>query len=136
MESSRATHRVTRTSPLARALDVASLRLFGPVRPGVPVQTRLGDELFDFFHQGGAVVRYSVLDRPLHTTRVHRLSILDVVDARGIEHLQVFQWVAVHDDEIGLESLPHASELGLLAEYARVVERCMLDDLDGAESRF
>src|ERR1041385_4867009 len=112
------------SSTLARAVGLRSV--FG---------ARFGDQLFDLGHERGAVVGNAVLDGPLDAAGAHGLAVLDVVDTRGVQHLQVLEWVAVHDDEIRLEPLPHATELGLLAEDARVVEGRVLDDLDRVEAR-
>ena len=67
---------------------------------------------------------------------MHGLAVLDLIDAGRIEDFQILERIAVHDDQVCLEAGAHASDLGLLAEDARVVERCMLHDLDRAEARF
>src|SRR5437764_234607 len=78
----------------------------------------------------------AILDGPLDSAAAHGLPISDLIDPGGIEHLEILEWIAVDDDEIGAEARPDASELGLLAEDARVVEGRVLNDLDGVEAGF
>ena len=67
------------------------------------------------------MVGAAVFNRPLDAAGAHRLAVADLFDARGVEHFQVFERVAVDDDEVGREACADAAQAFLLAEDARVL---------------
>src|SRR3954470_17596193 len=91
-----------------------------PVRSSLLRGTRLRNHVLHLFHQSWAMVRNPVLDGPLDAAGANRLPVLDLIYARGIEHLEVLERIAVHDDQIGTIALTNAAELILLAEDAGV----------------
>src|SRR5665811_551686 len=81
------------------------------------------------------VVRDAILDGPLHAARAYDLPVTHVVDARGVEHLQILERIVVHHDQVGEEPSAHASKVGLSPQNARVVAGGVLNDLQRLKAR-
>src|ERR1017187_5037736 len=64
------------------------------------------------------------------------LAILKIVKSSGIEHLQVLQRIAVHHQQIGQVTCPHATNVRFLTENFRVVGGGVLNNDERLESGF
>src|ERR1035437_4213103 len=104
--------------------------------PLLPCRAGLVYDLLDLPHELRAVVRNAVLDYPLGAERADFLAVADGACAARVQHLDVLERVAVHDDEVGGPADPHVAELVFLAEYLRVVAGAVLDDLERIEAGF
>src|SRR5205085_11192130 len=76
------------------------------------------------------VIRDAVLDRPLDTACVDGLPVSDHVNAGRIQHLEIFERVAVDDDQIGEVTGPHAAQAIIYAQNFRIVAGALLYDLE------
>src|SRR5215831_773794 len=73
--------------------SAVSFTLVGSVCLRSAVRASLGDKLLHLGHERRPVVGDAILDRPLDAAGVHRLAVLDVVHAGGVENLQVLERV-------------------------------------------
>ena len=64
---------------------------------------------------------------------MHFLAVANRRGATRVEHFDVFEWIAIDDDEIGEPARTNASELVFLPQDARVVAGAVLDDLERIE---
>src|SRR5512135_2463588 len=97
--------------------------------PG-PRGAGLGYHVLELAHQPGHVIGDAVLDGPLHPAGVDGLAVLHHVHPGRVEHLEVLERVAVHDDQVGRVAGPDPPEPLFLPEDPGVVERRLLDHRD------